>query len=154
MVCNPPFVCLHPATPSQAFLGFRSRHPHRIPKPLPFLLFPNIRYSFLTCIVFSDTHARGTNPLECNATTTKGRRTWPTQPPSRPKRGFSWPRNSSSFRVRKLDTGQSSIPGASPVRRPQQLVTPMGNARLSPRSPSGDSRLRALFMRMAMSSFE
>ena len=31
----------------------------------------------LTCIVFSDTHARGTNPLECNETTTKGRRTWP-----------------------------------------------------------------------------
>ena len=32
----------------------------------------------LTCIALSDTHARGTNPLECNTTTTKGRRTWPT----------------------------------------------------------------------------
>lgn len=39
---------------------------------------------YSTCIVLSDTHARGTNPLECNATTTKGRRTWPTQPPSTP----------------------------------------------------------------------
>ena len=38
----------------------------------------------MTCIVLSDTHARGAIPLECIPTTTKGRQTWPTRPPSTP----------------------------------------------------------------------
>lgn len=38
----------------------------------------------LTCIVLSDTHARGTIPLECIPTTMKGHQIWPTQPQSSP----------------------------------------------------------------------
>lgn len=46
----------------------------RLEGPVPLLvpLRQQIRMSELTCIVFSDMHARGAGHLECNATTTKG----------------------------------------------------------------------------------
>lgn len=46
----------------------------RLEGPVPLLvpLRQQIRMSELTCIVFSDMHARGAGHLECNATMTKG----------------------------------------------------------------------------------
>ena len=57
--------------------GIAARDVGRLEEPVPLLipLLQQIRMSELTCIVFSDTHARGAGHLECNATTTKGNTT-------------------------------------------------------------------------------
>ena len=55
--------------------------------------------SALIRIVLSDTHDRRAIPLECMPTTTKGRQTWPTQPPGTPTISGARPPTASSQRA-------------------------------------------------------